>query len=98
MNTHRVDCAGYGLISLILLGLIGYSLVSQSSVAKNNRSSNHNAPMENQNHKTAGHKVDTRLVSASTKFGFKLFAEVAKQQTGKNVFISSASVGLALAM
>ncbi len=54
--------------------------------------------MENENNKPAGDAVDSRLVSANTSFGFKLFAEVAKQDAGKNVFISPASVGLALAM
>ena len=53
--------------------------------------------METQS-KATGDAVDSRLVSANTKFGFKLFAEVAKQNAGTNVFISPASVGLALAM
>ena len=54
--------------------------------------------MENENNKPTGDAADSRLVSANTSFGFKLFAEVAKQDAGKNVFISPASVGLALAM
>ena len=54
--------------------------------------------MENETNKPTGDAVDSRLVSANTSFGFKLFAEVAKQDAGKNVFISPASVGLALAM
>lgn len=54
--------------------------------------------MENETNKPADSAVDSRLVSANTSFGFKLFAEVAKQDAGKNVFISPASVGLALAM
>jgi len=88
MNNPRIDRTGRGLTCLILLVLIGYSMVSQSSVARNN------AALENQSNDA----VDSRLVSANTKFGFKLFAEVAKQNAGKNVFISPASVGLALAM
>ena len=82
MNTYRIERAGRSLTSLILLVLIGCSMVSQSIVAKNQRSD----------------AVDSRLVSANTQFGFKLFAEVAKEDAGKNVFISPASVGLALAM
>jgi serpin B len=54
--------------------------------------------VENQSNKATSDAVDSRLVSANTKFGFKLFAEVAKEDAGKNVFISPASVGLALAM
>ena len=42
--------------------------------------------------------VDGRLVSANTKFGFKLFAEIVKQDAGKNIFISPSSVAFALAM
>ena len=39
-----------------------------------------------------------RLVAANTRFGFKLFSEIAKQDAGKNVFISPFSVAAALAM
>jgi serine protease inhibitor len=39
-----------------------------------------------------------RLVSANTRFGFKLFAEIVKQDTARNVFVSPASVAFALAM
>jgi len=98
MNTHRVERTGRGLTCLILFVLIGCSTVLQSSVAKNNQPSNNNAAMENQSTKANSDAVDSRLVSANTKFGFKLFAEVAKQDGAKNVFISPASVGLALAM
>jgi serpin B len=84
MNTHNFQRAGRGLTCLIILVLIGCLTVSQSSVAENN--------------KPSSDAVDSRLVSANTKFGFKLFAEVAKQNRGKNVLISPASVGLALAM
>src|SRR5258708_278570 len=54
--------------------------------------------MEDSNKQPTDNDGDSRLVSANTKFGFKLFAEVAKQDAGENVFISPASVGLALAM
>jgi serpin B len=42
--------------------------------------------------------VDSRFVSANTQFGFRLFAQLAKQDAGKNVFISPSSVVLALTM
>ena len=80
------------------LALIGCSTVSQSSVANNNQPSNRNAAVEDSNNKPTDNDVDSRLVSANTTFGFKLFAEVAKQDAGKNIFISPSSVGLALAM
>jgi len=100
MNTHRSHTisAGGGLALLGFLALIGCSTVSQSSVANNNQPSNSNAAMEDSNNKPTDNDVDSRLVSANTTFGFKLFAEAAKQDAGKNIFISPSSVGLALAM
>jgi serpin B len=43
-------------------------------------------------------KVDERLTAATSKFAFKLYDQVLKPRTSKNVFISPASVLLALAM
>jgi serine protease inhibitor len=54
--------------------------------------------VEDQNNKPSGVALDSRLVAGNERFGFKLFAEVTKQDAGKNVFISPVSVGLALAM
>lgn len=99
MNTClRNASAGRGLTVVVLLALIGCSNVTHSNVANSNQPSNSNTAMEDSNNKPSGDDVDPRLVSANTTFGFKLFAEVAKQDAGKNVFISPASVGLALAM
>lgn len=42
--------------------------------------------------------VDPRLVTANTRFGFKLFSEVAKARPGENLMISPASVAIALSM
>ncbi|HSE37652.1 MAG TPA: serpin family protein [Blastocatellia bacterium] len=98
MNTHRLEGAGRCLICLVLVAVIGCSTVSQSSVTNNNQPSNNNAAMEDQNNKPTGEGFDSRIVSANTTFGFKLLSEIAKQDVGKNIFISPASVGLALAM
>lgn len=97
MNIQLIGIARRSLTALILSALIGCSTVSQSSVANNNQPSNNNA-VEDQSNKPTSETVDSRLVSANTTFGFKLFAEVAKQDAGKSIFISPASVGLALAM
>ncbi len=43
-------------------------------------------------------KVDERLIAASSRFTFKLYNQVLKQGTTKNVFVSPSSVRLALAM
>jgi serine protease inhibitor len=100
MNRHRLRAKehGRGLATLLLLTLMGCSSVSHSNVTNNNQPSNSNTAMEDQNNKPTSDTVDARLVSANTRFGLKLFAEVANQGAGKNVFISPASVGLALAM
>jgi serpin B len=87
------------IIALMLLCLFGCSSVSQSSVANNNQPSNENGSiMEEQKNRPANDKVDARLVSGSTNFGFKLYGEVTKQGAGKNIFISPSSVGICLAM
>src|SRR5713226_1133793 len=42
--------------------------------------------------------VDSRLVTANTRFGFKLFTKLVEQERGKNIFASPTSVAMALAM
>lgn len=42
--------------------------------------------------------VNPRLITANTTFGFKLFSELLKQDSGKNVFVSPSSVAIALSM
>lgn len=97
MSSHCLTGAGRGLALVAALALVGCSSVTHSNVSNSNQPSNSNA-METETSKPTDGTVDGRLVSANTAFGFKLFAEVAKQDAGKNVFISPASVGLALAM
>lgn len=46
----------------------------------------------------SGQEARSGIVSAYTHFGFRLFAELAGKEPGKNVFISPASVSIALAM
>ena len=41
---------------------------------------------------------DDRLQAATNRFAFKLYDQVVKERSGKNTFISPASVMLALAM
>src|SRR3954463_14401035 len=42
--------------------------------------------------------IDQAFSFASTSFAFKLFAKLARQNSGKNIFISPTSIALALAM
>jgi serpin B len=46
----------------------------------------------------AADKVDTRLVAANTSFAFDLFHTLREESSGENIFISPASISLALAM
>ena len=43
-------------------------------------------------------EVDERLTAASSRFAFKLYDQARKKETGKNTFVSPASVMLALTM
>ena len=43
-------------------------------------------------------QIDSRLSAASSKFSFRLYEQILKERTGKNTFVSPASVMLALAM
>lgn len=42
--------------------------------------------------------IDSRLTAANSRFSFKLFEQLAKAETGKNIFVSPASVAFMLAM
>lgn len=42
--------------------------------------------------------VDPKLVAANTRFSFKLFSQILKENSGKNVFVSPAGVALAVSM
>ena len=43
-------------------------------------------------------EVDEELVAANTRFAFNLFQELSRAEPGENIFISPASISLALAM
>lgn len=42
--------------------------------------------------------MNEKLVAANTKFGFKLFGELLKQNSNQNIFVSPTSVAIALSM
>lgn len=43
-------------------------------------------------------EVNAKLVEANTRFGFKLFSQILKQDADKNVFLSPSSMAIALTM
>ena len=53
---------------------------------------------ENNNAEKSKAVVDDRLVQANTRFGFKMFAELAKHSADANIFVSAPSVAIALTM
>ncbi|MBW4643896.1 MAG: serpin family protein [Goleter apudmare HA4340-LM2] len=81
--------------SVVLLGVLGCSQVnSNTSALAQSRMSETESSLPK---KTA--ISDTKVVDVGNKFGFKLFAEVLKNNSSeKNVFVSPSSVAIALAM
>ncbi len=83
--------------SVILLGLLGSSKLNgiDSSVAQT-------LPLPPPEFPTTELRqpqvIDEKLVAANTFFGFKLFREILKQDSSKNIFVSPSSVAIALAM
>ncbi|MEB3181846.1 MAG: serpin family protein [Nostocaceae cyanobacterium] len=80
---------------VVLMGLLGCSSPSDinSAVAEGT------PPLqEAPKPKQINNAVDNQVVAAHTKFGLKLFSEVLKQDSGKNVFVSPSSVAIALSM
>ena len=93
LGRHYVSTAA----SVILLGVLSCSKLNSidgSAVAQ---------PLpQRQEFPTTGQLtspvVDAKLIAANTKFGFKLFSEILKQDSSKNIFVSPSSVAIALAM
>ena len=74
--------------------LIVTSIIMVTGTASNHRLIVEQQPGGSQSMK----KVDDRLVAATSRFSFKLYNQLLKQRTSKNVFVSPSSVILALAM
>jgi len=74
----------FSIILLLIVGLFAVGCASSTPVVVEKL-----APAES---------VDPRQAAANTGFGFKLFHELAQGDPGQNIFISPASVSMALAM
>jgi serpin B len=84
--------------SIILVGLCGYSTLNSS-----NSVTAQSLPLQQQGLPTNGQlekpMVDAKIIAANTRFGFKLFSQILKQnssQNRQNIFISPTSVAIAL--
>jgi serpin B len=80
--------------SVILMGVLSCSQFNKNDSATAQSSL---PPSEFSPSKTTS-SVDEKLVLANTKFGFKLFSEILKEDKEKNIFVSPSSVGMALTM
>ena len=75
------------------------ALIACSSMVVTRSVANHTVIMQQQQKvELPVKKVDERLIAATSRFAFKLYNQVLKQGTTKNVFVSPSSVMLALAM
>lgn len=97
---------GVGTIAisgLLLLGFAGWGkLALEPAMATRSQTvrSGSNSPVQKAPRHMAqrNQASDPMLVNANTRFGFKLFSAIVKQDSTKNVFVSPSSVAIALAM
>lgn len=92
------------IAGFLLLGLMGcWRGMSDNAIASPRPNTPRpTLPMQPTNPKQAQTKpapaVNSKLIAANTRFGFKLFSELMKQDSNENVFISPSSVAIALSM
>ncbi|NEQ20515.1 MAG: serpin family protein [Microcoleus sp. SIO2G3] len=101
MNRKRLSRLGVSVAAgIVLAGLLG-GVMAQKLDAFSAFSSllNFQKPESPRlNAQLANAPVDAKVVAANTKFGFKLYKEILKQDTNNNVFVSPSSVAIALSM
>jgi serine protease inhibitor len=97
-------------LALALTTLVNVSADSKSLSKKRSNKTHRNKSVNSNNFTSSqqtdtqamekGSKVnvDSRLVAADTKFGFNLYSQLTRQGADKNIFISPASIAMALAM
>jgi len=89
MNRQMLSMVAAGVV---LTGILG-GLMTQKINADSQTPRNTSLALQQPNT-----PVDSKLVDANTKFGFKLFQEVLKQDSNRNIFVSPTSVAIALSM
>lgn len=89
MNRQMLSMVAAGVVLTGILGVLMTQKINADSQTPRNTS------LALQQPNTA---VDSKLVDANTKFGFKLFQEVLKQDSNRNIFVSPTSVAIALSM
>ncbi|MGB7379153.1 MAG: serpin family protein [Rivularia sp. (in: cyanobacteria)] len=81
--------------SFMLMGAIGCSQLNNSN---NSALAESQAPIKELPVSKKAASIDTKLVSANTKFGFNLFSQLLVEDNNKNIFVSPSSIAFALAM
>ncbi|MEQ9626130.1 serpin family protein [Coleofasciculus chthonoplastes] len=93
MNQKTLRRTGIIAACIIFAGFMA-GLISQKINAQNSPNPQKPELTEQQPNPS----VNTKLVEANTKFGFKLFSEILQENSNNNVFISPTSIAIALAM
>jgi serpin B len=98
MNRQRLSRLGAVVAAgIVLTGLLG-GLMAQKINALDPLPDSQKPTESHLTAQSPNQPVDSKLVDANTKFGFKLFKEILKQDSNKNVFVSPSSVAIALSM
>ena len=92
MNRQMLNRVSAVVASIVFTGLLG-GLMAQKINADSQTPGESRLALQQPNT-----PVDSKLVDANTKFGFKLFQEVLKQDSKRNVFVSPTSIAIALSM
>ncbi|HBB32746.1 MAG TPA: proteinase inhibitor I4 serpin [Cyanobacteria bacterium UBA8803] len=94
MNRNTLSrVTGIVVAGIVLVGLLGGFMASKIDALNSSKPGDPKIITQLPNP-----PVDTKLVEANTKFGFKLFSEILKQDSKRNVFVSPTSIAIALAM
>jgi len=98
MNRQRISRVGAIVAAgIVLTGLLG-GLTAQRIDALDPLPNAQKPQESSLMAQSPNRSVDSKLVDANTKFGFKLFSEILKQDSKRNVFVSPTSVAIALSM
>jgi serpin B len=98
MNRQKLNRVGAIVAAgIVISGLVG-GLMAQKIDALDSLHNSQKPENSRLMAQSPNRPVDSKLVDANTKFGFKLFQEVIKQDSNKNVFVSPTSIAIALSM
>lgn len=81
-----------------LAAIVTLTSVSCSRAAGSNSTARNLISKPETNQAKSKRVINPKLLEANTQFGFKLFSEILKQESKKNVFVSPSSVAIALSM